>query len=48
LLKLSALLATMIMAGLAFGVCGVLLRIEELNELRSAVSRRLRRRLPPA
>jgi putative peptidoglycan lipid II flippase len=46
-LKLSALLATMILAGLAFGVCGVLLHIEELNELRSAVSRKLRRRLSP-
>jgi putative peptidoglycan lipid II flippase len=44
-LKLSALLATMAAAGLAFGVCGMLLRIEELEELRSAMSRRLRRRL---
>jgi putative peptidoglycan lipid II flippase len=45
LFKLSALLATVVVAALAFGVCGVLLRIEELNELRSALSRRLRRRL---
>jgi putative peptidoglycan lipid II flippase len=43
--KLSALLATMGVAGLAFGVCGALLRIEELNEVRGALSRRLRRRL---
>jgi putative peptidoglycan lipid II flippase len=45
LFKLSALLATVAVAALAFGICGMLLRIEELNELRSALSRRLRRRL---
>jgi putative peptidoglycan lipid II flippase len=41
--KLSALLATVIVAALTFAGCGVLLHIEELKELRDAVRRRLKR-----
>jgi hypothetical protein len=37
------LLATMMAGGLVFAGCGVVLRIEELNELLGAVKRRLRR-----
>jgi putative peptidoglycan lipid II flippase len=39
--KLAALLATIAAAGMVFGGCGVLLHIEELKELRAAVTRRL-------
>jgi putative peptidoglycan lipid II flippase len=41
--KLSALLATVIVGALTFAGCGVLLHIEELKELRDAVRRRLKR-----
>jgi putative peptidoglycan lipid II flippase len=41
--KLSALLATVIVGALVFAGCGVLLHIEELKELRDAVRRRLTR-----
>ena len=40
LLKLAALLATIIAGALAFAGCGVLLHIEELKELRDALRRR--------
>jgi putative peptidoglycan lipid II flippase len=41
--KLSVLLATVIVGALVFAGCGVLLHIEELKELRDAVRRRLTR-----
>jgi putative peptidoglycan lipid II flippase len=41
--KLSALLATVIVGAAVFAGCGVLLHIEELKELRDAVRRRLTR-----
>jgi hypothetical protein len=42
-LKVAALTGT-VAAGIGvFGVCGILLRIEELQELKAAVVRRLRR-----
>jgi len=41
--KVSALLATMIVGGVVFAGSGVLLRIEELNELIAMVGRRVRR-----
>jgi putative peptidoglycan lipid II flippase len=42
-IKLPALLATVLAGAAAFAVCGVLLHIEELKELRDAVRRRLTR-----
>jgi putative peptidoglycan lipid II flippase len=42
-IKLSALLATVIVGALTFAGCGVLLHIEELKELRDAIRRRLKR-----
>jgi putative peptidoglycan lipid II flippase len=41
--KLSALLATVILGASVFAGCGVLLHIEELKDLRDALKRRLRR-----
>jgi len=41
--KLSALLGTVIVGALVFGVCGAALHIEELKELVDALNRRLRR-----
>ncbi len=41
--KLSALLGTVIVGALVFGVCGAALHIEELKELVDAFNRRLRR-----
>jgi putative peptidoglycan lipid II flippase len=41
--KIAALLTTVVAAGAAFAVCGVLLHIEELKQLRDALARRLRR-----
>jgi putative peptidoglycan lipid II flippase len=43
LVKLSALLGTVCVGAGVFGICGVLLHIEELKELRDAVRRRLAR-----
>ncbi|MGO9933665.1 MAG: murein biosynthesis integral membrane protein MurJ [Steroidobacteraceae bacterium] len=43
MVKLAALLGTIVAGALAFAGCGVLLHIEELKELRGAVMRRLRR-----
>jgi len=41
--KAAALLVTMIVGGLVFTGCGILLRIEELHEVMATVKRRLRR-----
>ena len=41
--RLGLLLATIVVSGSAFLACGALLRIEELQELISAVRRRLNR-----
>jgi putative peptidoglycan lipid II flippase len=41
--KLGDLLATVIVGALVFAACGAALHIEEINELRAAVQRRLRR-----
>jgi putative peptidoglycan lipid II flippase len=41
--KAAALLVTMILGGLVFTGCGILLRIEELTEVMATVKRRLRR-----
>ncbi len=41
--KLAALLLTVVLGVLAFALCGVALRIEELNGVAAAVKRRLRR-----
>ena len=46
-IKLPALLATVTAGAAAFAVCGVLLHIEELKELRDAVRRRLKRQARP-
>jgi putative peptidoglycan lipid II flippase len=43
LAKTAALLGTVIAGAVAFAVCGSALHIEELNELRGAIQRRLRR-----
>lgn len=43
LLKATALLATVLVGGLVFAICGVLLHINELKELRDAFRRRLKR-----
>jgi putative peptidoglycan lipid II flippase len=43
LIKLSALLGTVIVGALVFGGCGAALHIEELRELTDALKRRLRR-----
>jgi hypothetical protein len=44
LLKLAALLATVIAGAATFAGCGLLLHIEELKELSGAFQRRLKRR----
>jgi putative peptidoglycan lipid II flippase len=43
LIKLAALLGTVVVGVLAFAVCGAALHIEELKELQRALTRRLRR-----
>jgi putative peptidoglycan lipid II flippase len=42
--KLAALLATVAVGAMLFGVAGLLLRIEELQQVQSAIMRRLRRK----
>jgi putative peptidoglycan lipid II flippase len=42
-IKLAALLGTVTLSAVVFAGCGILLHIEELNELRDALRRRLRR-----
>jgi hypothetical protein len=43
LIKLGALLGTVIVGALVFVACGLALHIEELKELQGALKRRLRR-----